>query len=217
MDYSTRKNLNSPQDLLIVGCDRSFKYANVNGNGINGDLTKLMVFGGGHNRSISSSGGSEPEDDELDMDEENELIIDTARIDAAATEPEVAFTMKNTVKLSFSVESILSDEFDRRAARRPFVNERIGGMVEEICRQSPGIDACTDEYLRAQMLNWSQSIVRPMPVRYLHTQTAAAGRIFFNFFEKKKNMHFFQFNIKANTKVFWLRLKRSKRGSMLAQ
>lgn len=186
------------QDMLLVGGDLSFKYANqINGynnhSRNNGDMTNARLFStlphnstsngittikiNSKNRSISSSGGSEGEDDDLDMD----MMIDDHGSDGEGLIDSVVCTettLKDKVKLNFSVDSILSGEVERRAA-----NKRRAGNEQtqefHTLSKSPRMDDGMDV---DALLNANSPIVRPLPMRYLHSPTSATGK--FEFFFK---------------------------------
>lgn len=176
------------QDMLLVGGDLSFKYANqinaFGSNHNNGDMTNVRLFSLPHNtpsnssnstikihnknRSICSSGGSEGEDDDLEMD----MIIDDNGSDGEGIIDSVVCTktaLKEKVKLSFSVDSILSGEVERRAAiKRRADNDHMQEFSS--LSKSPRIDDGMDA---DAIINANSPIVRPMPMRYLQSTPSA--------------------------------------------
>lgn len=199
MDYKIQENMKTLQDMLLVGGDLSFKYANqINGynnhSRNNGDMTNARLFStlphnsttsngtttttikiNNKNRSISSSGGSEGDDDDLDMD----MMIDDHGSDGEGIIDSVVCTettLKDKVKLNFSVDSILSGEVERRAA-----NKRRAGndQMQEFhtLSKSPRMDDGMDV---DAMLNANSPIVRPLPMRYLQSPPSVTGK--FEFF-----------------------------------
>lgn len=189
MDYKTHNAMSTLQDLLLVGQqnDLSFKYAN-NGS----RLTRLFgaaaaaaaavamvqqhtpaasatVIDGGH-RTISQIGGSEGEDDDLDMRSEEEHEHITLSDVENVTEQTVT-PLPKKVKLSFSVESILSDEIGRNNVdprKRP-ASARMPARWSNANSPTTTDDEKIVVHSAAEAIDMSLPVYRPLPLRYVKT------------------------------------------------
>lgn len=197
--------MSSLQDLLLVGqqSDLSRRYVNNSVERMAGScLTRL--FGttstemvapasmvahkasvNGNHRSISSSGGSESEDDDLDMRSEDIVTLsDDERTSESVERTTNCSMIKNEVKLSFSVENILSGEVERRAERKRRMVNQMNLQYFQSTAKFPRLDESNDELSRmnsaAHATDISSPIYRPMPMRYL--QTTPPGNYFIFFF-----------------------------------
>lgn len=179
------------QDLMLVGqqSDLSFAFTNTSAGRVAGSrLSRLFgtaasmvahkTNANGHHRSISSGGGSEgdDDDDDLDMRSEDNVASSDGETAAESSSTTDCPMLENKVKLSFSVESILNGEVERRA-------ERKRRIADQIQRPAPGkpaknlrLDSKSDMKCMmrsaAEVIDMSLPVYRPLPVRYHQSATS---------------------------------------------
>lgn len=158
--------MHSPQDHLINDhSDLTYRYENKNSNELNRNaITNIRLLSVQSNnvleQSINSSGGSDADDDDIDMYEDNCTLSDTDGSSINNCVP-----IKEKVKLNFSVDSILSGEIERTAAKNRVINMN----SLSIQRKLPQIDENKDNGF-----GMDASVVKPMPMRFQQTTIGAS-------------------------------------------
>lgn len=159
--------------------DLSYRY----GNPYAGENKKRGEQGGNtnerlrivsQNRSISSSGGSEADDDDMDSTDDIVILSESEEMsDSVSRKLPPGISLTNKVKLSFSMDSILSGEIEQMAEKKRLANERLQSISQHNIGQFD-FNAHTGLHSFAD-----SSIIRPMPVRYSHnTQTGKQYQVY---------------------------------------
>lgn len=159
MDYSTLRNMKTPQEHVADGIDLSNNYANDNDQ--RKYYSKYL-----NNHKINNNCGS-------DCDEDQKNVTDLAK--------------ETKIKLNFSVDRILGNNHgdyldDVKPADENLIFEEKYNPNCLDCSTTSNIPTVNSSYFSvpfsmAALLNLNKSIVRPMPVRYM-TRSPTGNFIF---------------------------------------